>query len=213
MALVVGLGIAFQAPGAHADTVDLEVDAVTYRVDPDAPGQGATLVGFNQAKIARNLTIPATVTHNGTAYPVKRIGEEGLRSARLQAVTLPDGLEEIGKAAFYGNSIDDLVIPDSVAGIGEQAFMNNHMKTVVLPKKLAEIKASTFVNNNLTSIDLPADLAGAARIGNLRRHLRVRGERPDQRHHPQGVDIAGRGDVLQQQTHIRGDPGDRDIAG
>ena len=56
MALVVGLGIAFQAPGAHADTVDLEVDAVTYRVDPDAPGQGATLVGFNRAKIARNLT-------------------------------------------------------------------------------------------------------------------------------------------------------------
>ena len=158
MALVAGLGIAFQAPGAHADTVDLEVDAVTYRVDPDAPGQGATLVGFNRAKIARNLTIPATVTHNGTAYPVKRIGEEGLRSARLQAVTLPDGLEESGKAAFYGNSIDDLVIPDSVVGIGEQAFMNNHMKTVVLPKKLAEIKASTFVNNNLTSIDLPAGL-------------------------------------------------------
>ena len=168
MALVVGLGIAFQAPGAHADTVDLEVDAVTYRVDPDAPGQGATLVGFNRAKIARNLTIPATVTHNGTAYPVKRIGEEGLRSARLQAVTLPDGLEEIGKAAFYGNSIDDLVIPDSVVGIGEQAFMNNHMKTVVLPKKLAEIKASTFVNNNLTSIDLPAGEATPLRARRAR---------------------------------------------
>ena len=26
MALVAGLGIAFQAPGAHADTVDLEVE-------------------------------------------------------------------------------------------------------------------------------------------------------------------------------------------
>ena len=79
MALVAGLGIAFQAPGAHADTVDLEVDAVTYRVDPDAPGQGATLVGFNRAKIARNLTIPATVTHNGTAYPTWQIGRASCR--------------------------------------------------------------------------------------------------------------------------------------
>ena len=97
MALVAGLGIAFQAPGAHADTVDLEVDAVTYRVDPDAPGQGATLVGFNRAKIARNLTIPATVTHNGTAYPVKRIGEEGLRSARLQPSRCPTGWRRSGR--------------------------------------------------------------------------------------------------------------------
>ena len=40
MALVVGLGIAFQAPGAHADTVDLEVDAVTYRVDRTRPDRG-----------------------------------------------------------------------------------------------------------------------------------------------------------------------------
>ena len=158
VALVAGLGFAFQTTGAHAATVDVEVDAVTYRVDPDAPGQGATLIGFNRARIARNLTIPATVSHGGTTYPVKRIGEEGLRSARLKTVTLPEGLEEIGKAAFYGNSIDDLVIPDSVTGIGEQAFMNNHMKTVVLPKKLTEIKASTFVNNNLTSVDLPAGL-------------------------------------------------------
>ena len=83
MALTAGLGLTFQALPAQAAPVDVVVDAVTYRVDPDAPGQGATLVGFDRNKIARTLTIPAAVDHEGTTYQVKRIGEEGLRKGRL----------------------------------------------------------------------------------------------------------------------------------
>ncbi|MDE5719026.1 MAG: leucine-rich repeat domain-containing protein, partial [Lachnospiraceae bacterium] len=54
---------------------------------------------------------------------IRRIGEFAYARSALNRVRIPDGVEEIGYAAFYHcNDLTDVVIPDSVKEIGVSAF-------------------------------------------------------------------------------------------
>jgi len=54
---------------------------------------------------------------------IRRIGEFAYARASLTSVRIPDGVEEIGYAAFYHcDELTDVVIPDSVKEIGVSAF-------------------------------------------------------------------------------------------
>ena len=68
---------------------------------------------------------------------VKVIKEYAFHSCDwLSAVTLRDGLEEIGKQAFWGTSIESIVIPKTVEKIDPYAFYNtNQLKSIKVDKK------------------------------------------------------------------------------
>ncbi len=54
---------------------------------------------------------------------IRRIGEFAYARASLTSVLIPDGVEEIGYAAFYHcDELTDVVIPNSVSKIGVSAF-------------------------------------------------------------------------------------------
>ena len=54
---------------------------------------------------------------------IRRIGEFAYARSALNTVRIPDGVEEIGYAAFYHcDELNDVVIPDSVKEIGVSAF-------------------------------------------------------------------------------------------
>ena len=49
------------------------------------------------------VVIPASVTYNGTAYPVTSIGYEAFYHCNgLTSVTIPNSVTSIGEYAFYG---------------------------------------------------------------------------------------------------------------
>ncbi len=70
------------------------------------------------------LSIPASVTFDGTAHTVATISESAFKGCEnLKAVTIPDVVENIGDSAFYGcNHLPQIVIPNSVAAMGQGAF-------------------------------------------------------------------------------------------
>ena len=79
---------------------------------------------------------------------------------------LPDGLEEIGDAAFRCcGAITEIKIPNSVQIIGKDAFEECiKLQTVVLPQRLAEIPMSAFWGcKSLTTVKIPASVS---KIGN-----------------------------------------------
>ena len=69
-----------------------------------------------------DVTIPATVSYNGTVYSVTAI--EGFRDCTgLTSITIPNSVTSIGGEAFKGcTGLASITIPNSVITIGEGAF-------------------------------------------------------------------------------------------
>ena len=128
------------------------------------------------------LTIPASVVHNGTTYPVTSIGTAFYECTGLTSVTIPssvksfanpfsgctgltsvdlgDSLTSIGDYAFYDcSSLSSISIPNSVTYIGEWAFRGTtNLTSITLPNNLDTIHTATFVLSGLTSITIPASV-------------------------------------------------------
>ncbi|MCQ4635394.1 fibronectin type III domain-containing protein [Anaerovorax odorimutans] len=63
---------------------------------------------------------------------------------RLEQVTIPNTVTEIGATAFAGARLTSLNIPSSVEKIGEKAFHLHHLTTLTIPGNVKEIGASAF---------------------------------------------------------------------
>ena len=70
------------------------------------------------------VTIPETITCNGTTYSVTSIGDWAFYGCTsLTSVTIPNSVTSIGKSAFmWCSSLTSVTIPHSVTSIGEDAF-------------------------------------------------------------------------------------------
>ena len=139
---------------AKATDTSIFIDDTYYRILSE---EDKTVELFGIFVIGENLTIPQTVTYNDVEYTVisiadstafytsnpdryttlalpstlKRIGKFAFGFfSNLKAVTLPEGLEEIGAEAFMESSIDQVYIPASVKHIGRRAFNPNCLKTI-----------------------------------------------------------------------------------
>ncbi|MCR4812141.1 MAG: leucine-rich repeat protein [Bacteroidales bacterium] len=73
-----------------------------------------------------DLTIPSTVTYNGTTYSVTSIGNSAFSGCTgLTSLTIGNSVTSIGNYAFSACTglIGTLTIPNSVTSIGERAFI------------------------------------------------------------------------------------------
>ena len=78
-----------------------------------------TITGFYYHNIDSELIIPDIIEN----YPVVAIADNAFMQAYLTRVVIPEGVETIGKHAFYQNdTLEEVVIPATVKTIGEEAF-------------------------------------------------------------------------------------------
>ncbi|MFA5329859.1 MAG: leucine-rich repeat domain-containing protein [Prolixibacteraceae bacterium] len=115
----------------------------------------------NDVKYSGALTIPASVTIDGTAYAVKKIGNGSLRDApALTSVVIPDGLEVIGNSSFAScTGITSIVLPASVKSIEDWAFYGcTNLASINIPEGITAITEHTFQLTGLTAVTLPASV-------------------------------------------------------
>ena len=75
--------------------------------------------------------------------------------------TVPEGVEEIGAYAFWGNrNLEKIILPDSVRLIGKEAFAcSSHLKSIDMGRSLRIIDDEAFEYcENLTVVNLPFSL-------------------------------------------------------
>ena len=106
---------------AIATAYDFEVDGIYYNIDCS----NAT-VTFGDNKYRGSVTIPATVTHDGTTYSVTTIGDLAFSNCiYLSDINIPNSVTDIGDWAFQECSgLTSIDIPNSVTSIGFCAFYN-----------------------------------------------------------------------------------------
>ncbi len=106
---------------ATATAHDFEVNGIYY----DIEGANAS-VTFGNNEYTGSVTIPATVTYNGTTYPVTAIGLLAFRYCTgLTGINIPNSVTKIDGFAFEGcTGLTSIYIPNSVSFIGFNAFYN-----------------------------------------------------------------------------------------
>ena len=139
------------------------VDGIYYNINSDGTTVSVTYQDTNyysySGSYSSNVTIPPTVTHNGTTYSVTSIGFAAfIYSTNLTSVTIPNSVTSIGPWAFYGcSNLNEITLPNSVTSIERSAFSYcTGLTSVTIPNSVTNIGRNAFDSCiNLTNIDIP----------------------------------------------------------
>ena len=146
----------------------ITVGGINYTVltVPSGGKDGEVEVGSNLFA-SGDISIPATIVHNGQTYTVTSIGDYAFTSSyNLASVDIPDSVTSIGNGAFLMCSgLTSVDIPDGVTSIGDFAFSEcNSLTSVTIPGSVTSIGNYAFSwCSVLTSVDIPD---GVTSIGN-----------------------------------------------
>ena len=112
-----------------------------------------------QATYSGSITIPSTVTYNGSTYTVTAIGNYAFRNDEerifLTSISIPSTVTTIGEYAFYCQSrLTSVTLPSSLQSIGESAFKHCSLLTsITIPNSVPTIYDETFGGcSSLTSV-------------------------------------------------------------
>ncbi len=142
---------------------DAYVDGIYYNfsgTEAIVTNQGPKTTAYNERYFYYgNVTIPSSVTYNGTTYSVTSIGEEAFYfCVNLTSVTIPNGVTSIGRTAF-GNcyELQNIEFPNSVNSIGESVFFNcTGLTNIIIPNGVTSIGDYAFYRcMAITSITIP----------------------------------------------------------
>ncbi len=152
-----------------ASFYDFEVDGIYYKKNSDN-------VSVNVSKESSNfvytgeITIPTTVTYDGTEYAVTGLQRDALHNATITGITIDASLPNISafktckqlkKVVFTGDgsnmntrrmfaecsTLETLVLPKNLKTIGYQMCWNcYHLKPITIPETVTEIGEMAFCN-------------------------------------------------------------------
>ena len=179
--LLLALAACCLAQVAGAQTVTQQ--GLTFKLD--ANSRTATVSDCNEETVSAELSIPSSVSYEGTDYAVTAVGRRAIFNIgtitsitvpssvkvlddscfyycdKVTSVTLPDGLTYIGSCAMQNmKALTSISVPNSVTTLGESAFYGDKGLTQVsLGNGISEIDDWTFQGcTGLTSFTIPASV-------------------------------------------------------
>lgn len=126
-------------------------------------GKNAAISQYSEGK----LVVPASIVNpaDKRRYKVEKVANFAFSlCSKLTAVTLEEGIKEIGENAFSGcNALQTIGYPASLTAIGRGAFAGcNQLRHAQLPKNLASIGQETFAGNQFADSKLLLPIKVAA---------------------------------------------------
>ena len=116
----------------HAGAYDFEVDGLYYNIVSisDLTCEVTTKDSEQSSTYSGDITVPASVQYNGRTLKVVGIGDDAF-SSKVTSVSLPEGIEYIGRYAFAWSPITRIQIPTSLKHVKENAFLQTKQLTRV----------------------------------------------------------------------------------
>ena len=105
-----------------------------------------------------SISVPETVTNNGTEYSVTKIGEYAFQGSAVTSVSMPESITSIDYNAFKGcQNLESVTLPESLTTLGSYAFYScKLLKTIKIPSGVTAIPSSCFYEcSSLESVTIP----------------------------------------------------------
>ena len=122
-----------------------------------------------------NITIPATVTYNGTTYDVVVLGKEAFYYASLSGITIPSSVTEIKRGCFLlATGPSSITLPASVAAIGPMAFAANNLNAISVDENnpnFMSMDGMLFSKDTTTLVECLMTKSGNVTLPQNTRHL------------------------------------------
>lgn len=116
------------------ELADKHIASLTFR-----EGTAAISPEFCSYSEVKTVSLPKSL---------KWIGYRAFDNAHsLRAITLPEGLREIGEAAFAYTPLTALTLPSTIETIGDRAFSGTQIVSLTIPEGLKEMGEAAFGNN------------------------------------------------------------------
>ena len=108
-----------------------------------------------------SVTVPSSVTYNGSTYRVTSIGQSAFSKSKITSVSLPSSVKTIELYAFFMcTNLTSITLSSNLTTIGNSAFYYcSSLSSITFPNSLETIDAYAFHNcSALRSINLPSNL-------------------------------------------------------
>lgn len=122
-----------------------------------------------------SISIPSTVTHNGTVYDVVALGEEAFYRSTLTNVSIPTSVSCIKNSCFlFATGPSTIDVPASVTEIGELAFAAFNMSSINVDSanpNYRTIDGMLFSKDTATIFECPMGLGGTINLPQSTKHI------------------------------------------
>ena len=144
-----------------ANAYDFKSNGIYYNIN-SSDGTATVTRSDDGTHYTGNVTIPATVTHNGTTYNVTGIDSWAFNgNSELSSISIGNKVRTIGYHAFDGCTLlTSVVIPNSTETMGEGAFLGcTSLKNLTIGNTLKEVSNSAFEGcTSLISVTIPGNV-------------------------------------------------------
>lgn len=130
---------------AVASAYDMVVDGIYYNKNGTKLTVTYKTTGYNS--YSGNVSIPSTLTYNGTTYSVIAIGANAFYGCTgLKEVVIPNTVTTIGDRAFCNCvTLTTMTMSNTVVTIGTEAFCNCEvLPSVTIPKSVTKLGTRAF---------------------------------------------------------------------
>lgn len=106
-----------------------------------------------------SISVPETVTNNGTEYSVTTIGESAFKGSAVTSVSMPESITSIDYDAFYEcKNLESVTLPESLTTLDYDAFSGcQNLESVALPESLTTLGDYAFSSCKLLkTIKIPS---------------------------------------------------------
>ena len=145
------------AASLSAAAYDFESAGIYYNITGDNTVE-VTYSDRDNNTYSGSVSIPETVTNNGTEYSVTTIGEFAFNGSAVTSVSMPEGITSIGRYAFFGcENLESVVLPESLTTLGSSAFSScKSLKAIKIPSVVTTIPDRCFSGcSSLESVTIP----------------------------------------------------------
>jgi hypothetical protein len=147
------------------------VDGLNYTIlsEDEVEVSGFSSASTNTSMYkAESLSLPSTVSYNGTQYSVVAIGSSAFSVVKtgnvymgaFTTISIPASIKAIGDYAFYCRNLTSVNLNEGLTYVGEFAFANTKLTEIELPQSLETIATAAFSETELTELNVNCNTIG-----------------------------------------------------